>query len=293
MPEVCLNSLHADGCPWNFGYLWNSLDWLGRADLCLLALMLVNVLFVACNRLYRYHRAQRQSRAFVRRATSLLPGRRIHQLLPIAEENAESHVASVIRSGLIAFTFAPSQLSNQDALEVAQRALRRTRATTAAELARGLGTLASIASSAPFIGLLGTVYGIMNAFQGTTGSKSAALARLASSLSEALVTAAAGLVVAVPAVWWRNHFRVRVEVFDSEMSNAELETTTYLQAHPEWRNQRESSDEGIVKAIPVNVPSFCEVQYDHHRALLLGAGLCALYFAYQLALAAYLHFIAL
>jgi len=292
MPEGCFNSLHADGCPWNFAYLWNSMDWLSRADVCLLALMLANVLFIACDRLYRYHRAQRRSRIFLREAAGPLREGKLRQLLSLTAENKKSHIANVIRSGLIAFAFAPADLTNSEALDVAQHALQRTRATLILELKHGLGTLSTIASSAPFIGLLGTVYGILDSFRGIGHSKASGLPMVASALANSLVTAAAGLVVAIPAVWWRNHLRIRVEVFDTEMSNAESETTTYLQVHPEWRKEREASSQGMITALPANAPRFCEVPYNRQRALFLGTGLCALYFTYALAFAVYLHFVA-
>jgi biopolymer transport protein ExbB/biopolymer transport protein TolQ len=93
---------------------------------------------------------------------------------------------------------------------------------------RGVSTLATIASSAPFVGLLGTVVGIINAFQGISTEKSTGLGAVAGGISEALVATAVGLLVAIPAVWMYNYFSNRVEAFDVEMGNSSSELVDYF-----------------------------------------------------------------
>jgi len=95
-------------------------------------------------------------------------------------------------------------------------------------LKRGVSTLATIASSSPFVGLLGTVVGIINAFKGIASAKSAGLSAVAGGISEALVTTAVGLLVAIPAVWMYNYFSNRVEAFDVEMGNSSSELIDYF-----------------------------------------------------------------
>ncbi len=97
-----------------------------------------------------------------------------------------------------------------------------------AELKRGVSGLATIASSAPFVGLFGTVAGIINAFQGISTQKSTGLGAVAGGISEALVTTAIGLFVAVPAVWAFNYFTGRIEAFDVEMGNSSSELIDYF-----------------------------------------------------------------
>jgi biopolymer transport protein ExbB len=97
-----------------------------------------------------------------------------------------------------------------------------------AELKRGVSTLATIASSSPFVGLLGTVVGIINAFKGIATEKSSGLSAVAGGISEALVTTAVGLLVAIPAVWMYNYFSNRVEAFDVEMGNSSSELIDYF-----------------------------------------------------------------
>ncbi len=93
---------------------------------------------------------------------------------------------------------------------------------------RGLSGLATIGSTAPFVGLFGTVVGIINAFKGIASSKATGLSAVAGGISEALITTALGLLVAVPAVWFFNYFTSKVEAFDVEMDNSSMELINYF-----------------------------------------------------------------
>jgi hypothetical protein len=149
----------------------------------------------------------------------------------------------------------------------------------------GLNTFASIASSAPFIGFLGTVNGILGCFIGTSGSRAGALARLASEIAEALLPGAMGIVVSIIAVWCFYHVCSRFEMLETEMSNAELEAVSCLEAHPEWREQLEQSSvtPRILTAGDAFAGRSWEVPYDHQRPLMLAFCCCALYMAFLLA----------
>ncbi|MBV9305846.1 MAG: MotA/TolQ/ExbB proton channel family protein, partial [Acidobacteriaceae bacterium] len=92
----------------------------------------------------------------------------------------------------------------------------------------GVSSLATIGSSAPFVGLLGTVIGIMNAFKQIATSKSTGIGAVAGGISEALITTALGLLVAIPAVWMFNYFTNRIEAFDVEMGNSSSELIDYF-----------------------------------------------------------------
>ncbi len=118
--------------------------------------------------------------------------------------------------------------SAEEDLEASRRALERAEAIVHAELKRGLAGLATIGSTAPFVGLFGTVIGIINAFREMSGSHASGLTVVAGGISEALVTTAIGLFVAVPAVWMFNYFTGRVEGFDVEMENSSSELLDYF-----------------------------------------------------------------
>jgi biopolymer transport protein ExbB len=115
-----------------------------------------------------------------------------------------------------------------ETIEASKRALERTEAIVHAELKRGLGGLATIGSTAPFVGLFGTVFGILNAFRGISEQKATGLGAVAGGISEALVTTAIGLFVAIPAVMMFNYLTGRVEAFDVEMDNSSSELIDYF-----------------------------------------------------------------
>ena len=83
--------------------------------------------------------------------------------------------------------------------------------------------LATTASITPFIGLFGTVWGIMNSFQGIAATGSSSLGVVAPGIAEALIATAAGLFAAIPAVYFYNHLTHRVKLFVSEMDDFSLE----------------------------------------------------------------------
>ena len=113
-------------------------------------------------------------------------------------------------------------------IEASKRALERAEAIVHAELKRGVSGLATIGSTAPFVGLFGTVVGIINAFKGISTEKSTGLGAVAGGISEALVTTAIGLFVAIPAVWMFNYFTGKIEAFDVEMGNSSSELIDYF-----------------------------------------------------------------
>lgn len=123
-------------------------------------------------------------------------------------------------------------------IEASRRALDRSEAIVHAELKRGVGGLASIGSTAPFVGLFGTVVGIINAFKGISQNKSTGLGAVAGGISEALVTTAIGLFVALPAVWAFNYFTSKIEAFDVEMGNSSSELIDYFLKRSQQRTAR-------------------------------------------------------
>ncbi len=102
-------------------------------------------------------------------------------------------------------------------LESLHRIVRRNASSQLSELERSLGFLATTASATPFIGLFGTVWGIMNAFRGIGMSGTASLAAYAPGIAEALVATAAGLLAAIPAVISYNHFLGRLRSMDARI----------------------------------------------------------------------------
>ena len=107
------------------------------------------------------------------------------------------------------------------------------------QLKRGLNGLATIGSTAPFVGLFGTVIGIINSFRGYTGITPAGLLSItAGGISEALITTGLGLLVAVPTVWAYNYFSNQLERFDMEMNHSIDAISTYLSGYQAMKRNR-------------------------------------------------------
>jgi biopolymer transport protein ExbB/biopolymer transport protein TolQ len=138
-------------------------------------------------------------------------------------------LAKVVEAGLQEFrAHSVSREISGEQIESSRRACERAEAIVNAELKRGLSGLATIGATAPFVGLFGTTVGIINAFQGMSSEKTAGLSAVAGGISEALVTTAFGLFVAVPAVWAYNWFTNKVEAFGIEMTNSSSELIDYF-----------------------------------------------------------------
>ena len=106
--------------------------------------------------------------------------------------------------------------------------MARAVATMGVELRDGLAGLATVATTAPFLGMFGTAMGMVGCFTGGTGEKSTIVAALASGLCHAMAPTACGLLVAVPALAGYQYLRKRVETFDVETENASLELVNCL-----------------------------------------------------------------
>jgi biopolymer transport protein ExbB len=213
---------------WNLMGMLHSMSATAKGVVVMLLLMSAISIGLAVERGLRYAVARNQSRAFVQQVTPVLEEGKLDEAISIAVRNKKSPVASMVATGLAEFQLARPQASSAESIDAAERGLDRSVATIHAELKRGLSGLATIGSTAPFVGLFGTVVGIMNAFRASAPAKAAGIQSVASGISEALVTTALGLLVAVPAVWCYNYFTTKVENFDVEMENSSMELVSYL-----------------------------------------------------------------
>jgi len=157
MPGACLNPY---GCGWNIAYLWRWMNWFGRIDMVVLALMLAYVVVVGINASSRYYLVRRRLR---------------------------TDAAGQSLKGL------------------------------ATDLRIKARTLQAVASIAPFLGLAGTCLGIMSIFRGVDGEVQEVQTMMISTVAAAPLTAAFGILVAVPAVFFSNYFCTRIDLLESEL----------------------------------------------------------------------------
>ena len=199
------------------------------AVVIILLIMSVYSVAIIVERFLTYRAAKQQSREFAPRVAQALKNDRIEEAINISDKHRKSHLAMIVNSGLQEFrAHEQSAEISGDEIEASKRALQRAIALKTAEFRRGLSGLATIGSTAPFVGLFGTVYGILHAFQSMKNAESAGIAAVAGGISEALVTTALGLVVAVPAVWLFNYFTGKVDGFVVEMDNSASELIDYF-----------------------------------------------------------------
>jgi biopolymer transport protein ExbB len=208
--------------------MWNQMTWLGKAVVIVMFIMSAWSIGVMIDRLLAFNAAKNQSRQFAPAVAGALREGKLDEAIKIADRYKKSHLAKVVVAGLQEFrAHQEGDLSGEE-IEASKRALDRSEAIVHAELKRGISSLATIGSTAPFVGLFGTVVGIINAFKGIATEKSAGLGAVSAGISEALVTTAVGLFVAVPAVWMFNFFSSKLEAFDVEMGNSSSELVDYF-----------------------------------------------------------------
>jgi biopolymer transport protein ExbB/biopolymer transport protein TolQ len=194
---------------------------------------------VMIDRWLAYSGARKQSRSFAPAVAGALREGKLDEAIKIAERHKKSHLAKVVTAGLQEFQAheASADIPGEH-IEASKRALERAEAIVTAELKRGLSGLATIGSTAPFVGLFGTVVGIINAFRGIASEKAAGLGAVSAGIAEALVSTAIGLFVAVPAVWMYNAFSTKVEAFSVEMGNSSSELIDYFIKRSQGRGRK-------------------------------------------------------
>ena len=210
-------------------------------DMCLVARLIAFVLVimsmisfgVAIERIYTFAQARKQSKLYAPQVAKHLKDGRLKDAIAISSSKTYrySHLAKVLLAGLQEYQFqqeSGAALSREDLVDTVRRAIQRASALTANDLKKGVAALATIGATAPFVGLLGTVVGIITAFQGIAATGSGGLGAVSAGISEALVETALGLVVAIPAVWFYNYLTGRIEYFNVEMDNSSSELLDYF-----------------------------------------------------------------
>ncbi|HYO62992.1 MAG TPA: MotA/TolQ/ExbB proton channel family protein [Pyrinomonadaceae bacterium] len=206
-----------------------NLGWVALAVIIILLLMSMYSIAIMVERFLTYSAAKKQSREFAPRVAQALKNDRIEEAINISDKHKKSHLAMVVNAGLQEFRAHEASVDiSGDEIEASKRALQRAIAIKSAEFKRGLSGLATIGSTAPFVGLFGTVFGIINAFTGMKSAESAGIGAVAGGIAEALLTTALGLAVAVPAVWLFNYFTGKVDGFIIEMDNSASELIDYF-----------------------------------------------------------------
>lgn len=202
--------------------MWEAMGIVAKSVAILLIALSIIAIYLFIERQLVYAKARRKSQAVAPKLADLLKAGNIKDALTLAskKENKGSHLARVTAAGIHEFMEAKSaNLPLNQQVETATRGCERSATMFEQELKRGLSILATIATSSPFIGLFGTIAGIINAFRGMALTGSGGIGAVAGGIAEALVTTAFGIGVAVIALWCFNMLNSKIEVYAAEMTN--------------------------------------------------------------------------
>ncbi len=216
-----------------FGLLemWTAMGAVAKTVAIILIVMSIVSIYMLIERLMVFNRAKKKSREVAPKLADLLKSGNLKDALSLSnkKEYKGSHLARVTAAGIQSIMEGKeAKLSLEEQIETAARGSERSKVLFNQELRRGLPILATIATSAPFIGLFGTIFGIINAFRGMQLTGSGGIGAVAGGIAEALVTTAVGIGVAVVALWVFNVLNSRIEVFDAEMTNTESQVVDFF-----------------------------------------------------------------
>jgi biopolymer transport protein ExbB/biopolymer transport protein TolQ len=209
--------------------LWGTMGWFARGIIIVLLLMSVYVATVAIRKGLQLRRSKKATLRFSQLFSEALRESDFVMARQLVERYEDSYLAASLRR-----VFASSKFRRSGgaftAEEIAgvQRTAELGALEQVAQLRQGLGVLATTGATAPFVGLLGTVVGVVNAFSGMALAGGGGIAAISAGIAEALVATAIGLLVAIPAVWLYNYFTNRVEFISMELNYAAEELVDFL-----------------------------------------------------------------
>jgi biopolymer transport protein ExbB/TolQ len=202
--------------------MWTAMAFMAKSVAILLIILSIISIYYFIERQIAYARAKSKSKQVAPKLAQLLKDGKIKEALALStkKEYKVSHLARVTAAGITEFLEGKEAgLSIEQQIESAQRGCDRAKNIFNQELKKGMNTLATIATSAPFIGLFGTIGGIINAFRGMALTGSGGIGAVAGGIAEALVTTAFGIGVAIIALWCHSILNTKVDTFEAEMSN--------------------------------------------------------------------------
>jgi biopolymer transport protein ExbB/TolQ len=217
-------------------HMMKAIEGFGLVVAGILGIMSIYSLGVMAERLVTFSRAQKASRQYAESLRELLPGAKFGEAIELSRTLKRGHLPRVLGLAIEEYSRGieakqhkgPRDVGNFDIIDAVNRAIDRSSLRTVNELRRGLGALATIGSTAPFVGLLGTVWGIIKAFQSMAATGSGGLGAVSGAIAEALINTAFGLLVAIPAVMMFNYLTNRVEDMQVDITDSATELVDFF-----------------------------------------------------------------
>ena len=213
----------------SIGYIWEHSPVFAKMIWLILAIMSLWSLTVAFGKWWNLRKAQAETLKFAPEFSQFLEEDNLTEAINLAQNYKKSHVARVLGGALdeVKPLIMDGSVTVSD-INSAERAVERNMLVEIVSLKRGLAVLATVGSTAPFVGLLGTVFGIINAFAAMGASGSTGIAAITVGIAEALIATGFGLMVAIPAVWFFNYFQTKIDNLTAEMTYVSKEMIDYL-----------------------------------------------------------------
>jgi biopolymer transport protein ExbB/biopolymer transport protein TolQ len=209
--------------------LWGTMGWFAKGIVYILFAMSLFSVTVALQRWWDLRKSRRETVKFTPKLAQALEQQDMAAAQAAVEKHRASHLASAYKGVFVSLRshVADGSLSPVE-VAAAQRTVELNKLEQVARFRRGLGVLATVGSTAPFVGLLGTTMGVVNAFVGMADMGTGGLSAISAGIAEALITTAFGLAVAIPAVWFYNYFVNRVELVSMEIDYGNKEFLNFL-----------------------------------------------------------------
>jgi len=209
--------------------LWGTMGWFAKGVVYTLLAMSFFAITISLQRWWDLRKSRRETIKFTPKLSKALEAQDMAAAQAAVEKHHSSHLASAykgvfsaLRANVADGTLTPVEIA------AAQRTVELNKLEQVARFRRGLGVLATVGSTAPFVGLLGTTMGVVTAFTGMADMGSGGLTAISAGIAEALITTAFGLLVAIPAVWFYNYFTNRVEMVGMEIDYGNKEFLNFM-----------------------------------------------------------------
>ncbi len=211
--------------------LWTQSGSFAKGVVIVMAIMSIYSLTIAVTKLIQIKRSTSATAKLAPQLSKAIMEDNLELAIQLAEKNKTGHIARVLGGALAEMKPLISDRATITAADInsSERAIERQMLILLSEFRRGLGVLGTVGATAPFVGLLGTTMGIVNAFTGMAAAgASGGLAGISAGIAEALITTAFGLLVAIPAVWFYNYFTTKIDNLSVEMTYASKELIDQL-----------------------------------------------------------------
>ena len=223
--------------------IWNHMGMLAKVIAGVLVMFAVASIGVVIERTLAFAKGAKESREFAKQVAPKIDSWEIEEIGAIAEKHKASPLARVFGHTVDRYLSAYEDLDGGlSPVEMARNESQRRLEEIGSDLRRGMNVLASVGSTAPFVGLLGTVIGIITAFNALGASSTAGIASVMIGISEALAETALGLLVAIPAVLLFNYLSARVNLIELALGRSVGELLDEMENRHGRKSEREQSD---------------------------------------------------